>query len=61
MERVEITPEEQWKITCHEAGHAIMGDYHSISMMDAIRGEGEVGDGPIDCPDGGWTQLELSQ
>jgi len=39
MERVEITPEEEWKITCHEAGHAVMGVYHSIPMIDVIRGQ----------------------
>ena len=38
-----LTPEEQWQITCHEAGHAIVAVRHRILFDYVERGEGEHG------------------
>jgi hypothetical protein len=62
----EITREEAWQITCHEAGHAIVGVRLQIPFLHVERGDGEqgeveVGACPYECPDGDWTQDEISR
>ena len=62
----QFTPEEAWQITCHEAGHAVVGVRHQIVFLHVERGDGEcgqvpVGVGPIENPTRTWTQDELSR
>jgi hypothetical protein len=38
-----ITPKEDWQITCHEAGHAVICVRRSILFDYALRGEGDQG------------------
>jgi hypothetical protein len=62
----QLTPEEEWQITCHEAGDAIVGARLQISFLHVERGDGEhgevhIGVGPIEDPDGDWTEDEISR
>jgi len=62
----QVTPEEAWQITCHEAGHAVVGVRHQINFLHVERGDGEhgevpVGVGPIENPSRNWTQDEISR
>jgi len=61
-----LAPEEQWQITCHEAGHAVVGARRQIPFLRVERGDGEYGEvpvgvGPIENPDGSWTEDEISR
>ena len=60
------THEEAWKITCHEAGHAVAGVRLNVPFTHVERGDGEhgavpVGVGPVDAPDHDWTDDEISR
>ncbi len=62
----QITPEEAWQITCHEAGHAVTGVRLRFAFLRVERGDGEygrvdVGVGPIEAPTGNWTEVEISR
>ena len=59
-----IAPDEAWKITCHEAGHAIFAVRHGIIFESVKRGTGEHGivklcANPIDNPEEQWSPREL--
>ena len=60
------TPEETWRIACHEAGHAVVGVRHKIPIEFIEIGEGENGEvsfsfSPIDRPTGKPSLTEISQ
>jgi hypothetical protein len=60
----EITPEEEWQITCHEAGHAVMAVRLEMSFVRAARGPGEFGEvevgiTPLDDPNRACSQEEI--
>jgi hypothetical protein len=60
-----ITPEEEWRITCHEAGHAIVAVRCQVPLLFIKRGKGEhgiaeVGGGPLENPSGHWSENEIS-
>jgi hypothetical protein len=60
-----ITLEEDWKITCHEAGHAVVGIHCKIPVDYVIRGQGEegrvdTGVGPIENPDKPRSQDDIA-
>jgi hypothetical protein len=38
-----ITPEEEWQIACHEAGHAIVAVRCQVPLLFIKRGKGEHG------------------
>jgi hypothetical protein len=62
----ELTPEEAWQITCHEAGHAVGAVRLQIPFSHIERGDGEhgevaVGVGPIENPNRNRTQDEISR
>lgn|GEM_PF-6185344 len=66
IEPRQLTPEEEWQITCHEAGHAVVGVRHQIPFWQVERGEREhgevpIGVGPIVNPDRNWTEDEISR
>jgi hypothetical protein len=59
-----LTKLEDWMITCHEAGHAVVGVRHEIAFENVVRGDGEYGEvpvgvGPIERGNG--TQDEISR
>jgi hypothetical protein len=65
MKSRNITPEEHWQITCHEAGHAIVAVRRGITFQHVIRGDGEHGEvelavNPIDDPEGDFDAVRLS-
>ncbi len=63
----QVTAEEAWQITCHEAGHAVMGVRHQIAFLHVERGDGEHGEVPVgvgpleDDPSRNRTQDEISR
>jgi hypothetical protein len=62
----QISRDEHWKISCHEAGHAIVGVRLELPLERVLRGEGEKGEvepaiNPIEEPDGDWTPEQISQ
>jgi hypothetical protein len=62
----EITQDEAWTITCHEAGHCVVGVHHRITMWKAERGSGGHGQvshgaSPLDDPDRGWPEDEIAR
>ena len=62
----QLTPEEAWQISCHEAGHAIAGVRLNLPFMNVIRGEGEhaetpIGNNPINCPNAPWADEAISR
>ena len=62
----QISPEEAWQITCHEAGHAVVGVRLQVPFEYVERGEDEHGEvpiavGPIENPSGNWTRDEISE
>jgi hypothetical protein len=40
----QITREEAWQITCHEAGHVVLAARHRIPFSHAERGDGDTGE-----------------
>ena len=40
----QITPEEAWQITCHEAGHSIVAARLGLPFQRVVRGDGEHGE-----------------
>jgi hypothetical protein len=62
----QITKEEAWQISCHEAGHAVLGVRLQIPFLRVERGDGEYGEvpvgvGPIEAPEGNWGQDDISR
>jgi hypothetical protein len=62
----EITTEEDWQITCHEAGHATLAVRYCISFVEVKRGDGEFGEleasgCPLDHPGRSWPQDVISR
>jgi len=62
----QITAEEDWQITCHEAGHAVQAVKHHFFFEYVQRGEGEHGElkpceCPLDYPDRCWSEDMLSK
>jgi hypothetical protein len=61
-----IEGEEDWRITCHEAGHAIVACrlgllFERISRGDGDRGSVTVGvDNPRENPNREWSVIEIS-
>lgn len=61
----QLTSEEAWQTTCHEAGHALVAARLGIPFTHVERGEGEhgkveVGVGPIEDPEHNWTLHQIS-
>jgi hypothetical protein len=66
MESRQITAEEMWQITCHEAGHAVIAVRLQVPFERAVRGGGEkgeveVGITPAEHPDRVWSRETISQ
>lgn len=40
----QLSPEEAWLITCHEAGHAVVAARLQVPFMWVVRGDGEIGE-----------------
>jgi hypothetical protein len=62
----QIIGEKAWQITCHEAGHAIVGVRLEIPFLHVERGDGEhgevpVGVGPNEEPRSDWTLEEIAR
>jgi hypothetical protein len=62
----QVTQEEAWQITCHEAGHAVVAVRLNIPILHVERGDAEHGEvppgvGPIDSPNHNWTVDKVSQ
>jgi hypothetical protein len=58
--------DDDWKITCHEAGHAIVAVLHEITFDSVHRGDGEdneveVNSSPLDDENDDWTDDTLRQ
>jgi hypothetical protein len=62
----QVTPEDAWRITCHEAGHAVAAVRNQIAFSHVERGDGEQGQmvfdhGPIENPTSNWTKEAISR
>ncbi len=62
----QLTSEEAWKITCHEAGHAVVAVRHQLPIEYAERGDGESGKVELsltlfDDEDRDWSWEEIAQ
>jgi hypothetical protein len=63
---VPITPLENWQITCHEAGHAVLAVRFNMSFLSVERGDGAQGQleacgNPLSNPDRGWSKEVIAQ
>ena len=62
----QVTREEAWQITCHEAGHAVAAVRLDTPFTHVERGEGEhaevhPGNNPVNTPETMWTGGEVSR
>jgi hypothetical protein len=62
----QFTREELWQVTCHEAGHAVVGVRLEIPFLYVERGDGEhgevpVGVGPLENPGRSRSPSEISR
>jgi hypothetical protein len=62
-----LTPDMAWRITRHEAGHAVVAVALKIPFTYVERGDGEFGltevgeNNPIDDSNGNWTEEDISR
>ena len=63
-EHRDITKQEHWRITCHEAGHAVFAVRCGIVFLYIERGAGEhalleLAINPVDEPDHNWSRSDI--